>query len=106
MTGLHTEAGLRYDVDAPVATITLCRPDTRNAQSPVMWAALRAIGVSLPPAVRVVVVRATGSSFSSGLDLRLLHQGDVDGDPSLPDLGRRDDGVLDALLASYQDAFT
>jgi enoyl-CoA hydratase/carnithine racemase len=62
------DARVRCEVDGPVATITLSRPDRRNAQTPVTWAALRTIGSDLPADVRVVVVRGEGASFSAGLD--------------------------------------
>jgi enoyl-CoA hydratase/carnithine racemase len=60
---------IRLDRDGPVATVTLCRPDLLNAQTPTMWADLRAIGRELPGDVRVVVVRGEGRAFSAGLDL-------------------------------------
>jgi len=68
-------AGVRLERDGPVATVTLCRPDVLNAQTPQTWAALRDIGRDLPGEVRVVVVRGEGRSFSAGLDLRVA-QGD------------------------------
>jgi enoyl-CoA hydratase/carnithine racemase len=37
-----------------------------------MWQGLAGIGRSLPPEVRVAVVRGEGLSFSSGIDLRIL----------------------------------
>jgi len=61
--------GVRVDTAGPVATVTLCRPDVLNAQTPAMWTTLRAIGRDLPGDVRVVVVRGEGRSFSAGLDL-------------------------------------
>lgn len=60
---------LRLDREGPVATVTLCRPDILNAQTPTMWADLRTIGRELPGDVRVVVVRGEGRAFSAGLDL-------------------------------------
>lgn len=63
-----TSAGVRVERDGPVATVTLCRPDALNAQTPQMWGALREIGRQLPGDVRVVVVRGEGRSFSAGLD--------------------------------------
>ena len=62
-----------------VATITLDRPETRNSQTPATWHALRVIGASLGPDVRVVVVRGAGDTFSSGLDRRMLGPAGVDG---------------------------
>jgi enoyl-CoA hydratase/carnithine racemase len=63
-----TSAEVRLDRDGPVATVTLCRPDVLNAQTPQMWAALREIARELPGDVRVVVVRGAGRAFSAGLD--------------------------------------
>lgn len=65
MTDSADDAGLRHQIDGPVATITLCRPEAGNAQSPLLWAALRDIGASLPGSVRVVVIRAGGKSFNA-----------------------------------------
>jgi enoyl-CoA hydratase/carnithine racemase len=58
----------------PVATLTLCRPDVLNAQTPAMWSALRDIGRDLTGDVRVVVVRGAGRAFSSGLDLTVAQK--------------------------------
>lgn len=66
---------MRLDRDGPVATVTLCRPAVRNAQTPQMWEALREIGRQLPGDVRVVVVRGEGPSFSAGLDRAVLAGG-------------------------------
>ena len=48
-------AGLLLDVTGPVATITLHRPEVRNAQTPAMWRALASVGESLTDDIRVVV---------------------------------------------------
>ena len=65
-------AGLRLAVDGAVATVTLHRPEVRNAQTPAMWRALADVGASLGDDVRVVVVRGEGPTFSAGLDRALL----------------------------------
>jgi enoyl-CoA hydratase/carnithine racemase len=67
-------------------------------QTPRTWAALAAVGAELPAEVRVVILRAEGPSFSAGLDRAELDR--------LPELAALDDGALDALIASYQAAFT
>lgn len=74
MTGTppYAEAGLRLDIAGAVATVTLDRPERRNAQTPHTWTALRAIGESLPTDVRVVVVAGAGRAFSAGLDRSLF----------------------------------
>lgn len=107
-----------YDVDAHVATVTLRRPESRNAQTPAMWSALRAIGAELPADVRVVVIRAEGPSFSAGLDRSLLaglgrdgastvsstNQERVEG-MSVRELNRMDLADMEAEIAGYQEGF-
>ncbi|HEY1322951.1 MAG TPA: enoyl-CoA hydratase/isomerase family protein [Streptosporangiaceae bacterium] len=66
------------------ATITLSRPERRNAMTPGMWHGLAALGHSLPAEVRVVVVRGDGPSFSAGIDLRLLTGEGVPGEDPVP----------------------
>jgi enoyl-CoA hydratase/carnithine racemase len=61
--------GVRLDRDGPVATVTLCRPDVLNAQTPQMWTALRDYARELTGDTRIVVVRGEGRAFSAGLDL-------------------------------------
>ncbi|HEY0700583.1 MAG TPA: enoyl-CoA hydratase/isomerase family protein [Micromonospora sp.] len=66
---MTTTGGLRLECDGPVATVTLCRPDVLNAQTPTMWRAMAEFSRALPADVRVVVVRGEGRAFSAGLDL-------------------------------------
>lgn len=65
--------------DAPVATITMNRPERRNALSSDMMReltdALRSL--SAEPDVRAIVVAANGPAFSAGHDLRELVDGDI-----------------------------
>jgi enoyl-CoA hydratase/carnithine racemase len=98
--------GLRYDVDDAVATVTLCRPEVRNAQTPSMWRGLAAIGEQVPDDVRVVVVRGEGVSFSAGLDRAMLDPARAADDPeSVPGLlARRDDEVL-VTIGGFQRGF-
>jgi enoyl-CoA hydratase len=62
---------LAIEVDGPVATLWLDRPDKRNALGPAFWSdlpkAMAAIGSE--PEVRAIVVAARGPHFSVGLDL-------------------------------------
>jgi enoyl-CoA hydratase len=62
---------IQYAADGPIATITLNRPRYRNAQSYRLLdeidAAFTAAGADR--AVRVVIVRGSGGTFSSGHDL-------------------------------------
>ncbi|APY88979.1 enoyl-CoA hydratase/isomerase family protein [Streptomyces alfalfae] len=98
--------GVRLTIDEAVATVTLTNPAKRNAQSPALWRALAEAGQLLPGSVRVVVLRGEGKSFSAGLDRQAFTPEGFDGEPSFIDLARGDDGVLDATIAEYQEAFT
>ena len=100
-------AGLQYAVDGAVATITLDRPDVRNAQTPTMWRALAAIGREIPDDVRVVLVRGAGQSFSAGLDRAMLDpNGPGDGTESVAGLVALSDDEMSATIDEYQQGFT
>lgn len=103
---LLRRAGVQLDVQGLVATVTLNRPEVRNAQTPTTWAALRAVGAGLGPDVRVVVVRGAGDSFSSGLDRRLLTPEGVEGERSILELMRAPEDELAETIAGYQEGFT
>ncbi len=89
-----------------MATVTLDRPQTRNAQTPALWRDLAAIKSGLPANVRIVVVRAEGPSFSAGLDRRMFTAEGIPGEESLLQLGTRPAAELDAMIASFQRAFS
>ncbi|MGX6607816.1 enoyl-CoA hydratase/isomerase family protein [Micromonosporaceae bacterium Da 78-11] len=97
------EVGVRYDQDGPVATVTLCRPDVLNAQTPAMWAELANISRKLPGDVRVVIVRGEGRAFSAGLDLSVA-QGT--GDSSLARLAQLSPEECADRIAGFQSSFT
>ena len=67
---------LREDADG-VATLTLNRPNARNALSRPLMAALHATldAIDADPAVHVVVIRGAGPGFCAGHDLnrRIKH---------------------------------
>jgi enoyl-CoA hydratase/carnithine racemase len=70
-----------------IATVTLNRPDKRNALNSAVLAGLRRHFDALEGSrdVRVVVVRAAGKAFCSGMDLEdLSRQQTQDGDPERP----------------------
>ena len=75
-----TDAGLDFSVSGSVATVTLSRPERRNAMTPSMWRGLARIGAAIPDEVRVVVVRGAGPSFCAGIDLRMFSADGVPGD--------------------------
>lgn len=99
-------AGLRYDADGAVATITLDRPEVRNAQTPAMWRALALIGEQIPDDVRVVVVRGAGPSFSAGLDRRMLEARGGAGEETVASLLALDDEGMASTIETYQRGFT
>ncbi len=105
ISGLDKD-GVRLTLDEAIATVTLTNPAKRNAQNPALWRALAEVGRMLPGSVRVVVVRAEGTSFSAGLDRQMFTPEGIEGEPSFIDLARSDDAGLDATLAAYQEAFT
>lgn len=97
------EAGVRYDLDGPVATVTLCRPEVLNAQTPAMWAELTNISRKLPGDVRVVIVRGEGRAFSAGLDLSVARSA---GDSSPARLAQLSPAESADRIAGFQSAFT
>ena len=65
---------IRYEVDGPIATITLARPDAANAQNSRLIDELDAAfdRADADDDVRVVVLAAEGKHFSAGHDLKEL----------------------------------
>jgi enoyl-CoA hydratase/carnithine racemase len=100
-----SKAGLRLGIEGGVATVTLNRPERRNAQTPRTWQTLARIGATLPEDVRVVVLRGEGPSFSAGIDLRTFTPEGVPGEEPMltPDTGPDE---LETAIASYQEGFT
>lgn len=97
-------AGLAFEQTGPVATVTLDRPDVRNAQTPTMWRTLAAIGAFLGDDVRVVVVRGNGASFSAGLDRSMLDP-TAEGE-TVAQLLAMSDEQMSATIDDYQQGFT
>jgi len=100
------QAGVRLDLNGELATVTLCDPKRRNAQTPAMWRALAAIGRALPGTVRVALLQAEGSSFSAGLDRAMFTPEGIPGETGFLQLAASADAELDATIAFYQEAFT
>lgn len=99
-------AGLQLDVTDHVATVTLHRPEVRNAQTPTMWRALAELGRGLPDPVRVVVLRGSGHSFSAGLDRAMLDPGAAPaGAESVVDMLSMTDEQISGLIEDYQQGF-
>src|SRR5690242_18617543 len=68
---MPTPATIRTETDGALATVTLARPDKRNALTREMLEELgRALqNIADDPAVHAVVLAADGPSFCAGLDL-------------------------------------
>jgi enoyl-CoA hydratase/carnithine racemase len=97
--------GLEYSVAGPVATITLNRPEVRNAQTPAMWLALAQLGRQIPDDVRVVVVTGAGPTFSAGLDRAMLDPS-TDAEASVIGLLSLSDEAASARIEEFQRGFT
>jgi enoyl-CoA hydratase/carnithine racemase len=95
-------SGLSLDISDAIATVTLDRPERRNAMTPAVWRGLAAIGAGLPAQVRVVVIRGAGPSFSSGIDLRMFSADGVPGEDRLPSPA---DPGFEQWIAGCQEGF-
>jgi enoyl-CoA hydratase/carnithine racemase len=62
---------IRYRRDGDIGTLTLARPEKRNAQNPLMWEELAQLGAELlqDSTLRCLLVTGEGSTFSAGIDL-------------------------------------
>lgn len=97
---------VRLEYHGRRADVVLDSPADRNAQTAATWRALAAVGGWLPSVADVVVLRATGPSFSSGLDRRALTpQGPPEG-PVLAELAAMTPAERDAAIAGYQEGFS
>lgn len=105
MFSLPSNCGISVTVEGERATVTLDRPEVRNAMHPTMWSALATIGRNLPASVRFVVLLGNGKSFCAGLDRRLLAGQSVGGDESFAGLFDLDADEFDRTLGSYQEGF-
>jgi enoyl-CoA hydratase/carnithine racemase len=71
-TTQDTQRLVELQIDGTVATITLNRPDKRNALSLAVVRKLQQAFESLPETVRVAILDGAGTHFSAGLDLSEL----------------------------------
>jgi enoyl-CoA hydratase/carnithine racemase len=99
-------AGLLLDIDGAVATVTLNRPERRNAMTFAMWRGLARIGDALPESVRVVVLQGAGPSFSAGIDLSMFKPTDGEGGESFFDSAGAEPADTDRLIAGLQEGYT
>ncbi len=95
------------DRQGPRLTVTLARPEKRNAQTPTMWARLAEIARTLDEGVRVVVLNAEGQDFSAGLDRGMLSPEGIPGEPRVLSVAaNRGIGETEQLIAGFQEGFT
>ncbi len=97
---------VRCSLEGALLTVTLARPDARNAQTPATWRALAAVGAAVPAQVRVVVLAGEGASFSAGLDRAMLAPQGLPGEASLAEMGTWPPARLTAQIEEFQQAFT
>lgn len=71
---MTTTATIDIAIDGPVATVSLNRPDVRNAMNPTMIGEIRdAMGrLNADPAIRVIVIAGNGKAFCAGGDLNWM----------------------------------
>jgi enoyl-CoA hydratase/carnithine racemase len=105
-TDVPPEAGFVVGVDGAVATVTLNRPAQLNPQSPHTWHWLARVGDELPDAVRIVVIRGAGRSFSAGLDRAMLTPDGVAGAPGLAAIAAGSAAEADATITGFQRGFS
>jgi enoyl-CoA hydratase/carnithine racemase len=99
-----TAAGLELSTSDGVATVTLSRPERRNAMTPSMWHGLARIGDAIGDDVRVVVLKGAGPSFCAGIDLRMFSSEGVPGEDTGPPA--TDPALADSVVAGYQAGYT
>jgi enoyl-CoA hydratase/carnithine racemase len=102
---LLASGGLRLELDGPLATVVLARPERRNAMSNATFSAIGAVPGLLPAQTRVVLIRAEGAMFCAGLDLRLATPEGIPGEKSLADITAGGERFVEDWIAGIQRAF-
>jgi enoyl-CoA hydratase/carnithine racemase len=72
----YAGGALQLSLEAPIAVLTLNRPEARNAFNTAMWRAIPDIvdQVAKDPAIRVLMLRGAGGNFASGADITEFDQ--------------------------------
>ncbi len=99
--GGSLHGGLTVSRQGHVATLTIDRPEKRNAMTAAMWAGLPGVLAELAgdPEVRVLVVTGAGPSFCAGADIADLLSGPDPADPMAE--VRRDNLAAQAALRDF-----
>jgi enoyl-CoA hydratase/carnithine racemase len=103
---LLDRGGVQVARGGAVVTVTMNRPDVRNAMRPSTWAAMASIGASIQDDVRVVVIRGEGEAFCAGLDKRIFAGEALEGEAPITDLFGMTQQEFDAQIGTYQEGFT
>jgi 2-(1,2-epoxy-1,2-dihydrophenyl)acetyl-CoA isomerase len=99
--GLET---LEIEIDGPIGTMTLNRPDSLNAMSPQMLGELPVAASWLADRapIRALIVTGAGRAFCSGGDVNWFKQGVDDESVDLPAEVRRDVEVLHQAIIDFR----
>ncbi len=98
--------GARVERLGGVVHVVLDAPERRNAQTPATWRFLSAVPDLLEPTDRAVILRASGPSFSAGLDTRMFTPEGIPGEESILSIAIRPADEIDAFIQQAQAAFT
>jgi 2-(1,2-epoxy-1,2-dihydrophenyl)acetyl-CoA isomerase len=95
---------LEIEIDGPVGTMTLNRPDSLNAMSPQMLAELpiAASWLADRAPIRALIVTGAGRAFCSGGDVNWFKQGVDDESVDLPAEVRRGAEVLHQAIIDFR----
>jgi 2-(1,2-epoxy-1,2-dihydrophenyl)acetyl-CoA isomerase len=95
---------LEIEVDGPVGTLTLNRPDALNAMSPQMIAELPIAAAWLADRapIRALVITGAGRAFCSGGDVTWFRRGVEDESIDLPSEVRRGAEVLHQAIVDFR----
>ena len=101
----HPHLRVTVDDSRQVLTVTLANAEERNAQTPSLWRALAAAGEAVGDDIRVVVLRAEGTSFSAGLHRGMLSPAGMPGEPHLVATATSAPADTAEMIAGFQRAF-
>ena len=95
---------MRIEIDGPVGTLTLSRPDAMNAMSPEMIGelAIAAPWLADRAPIRTLVVTGEGRAFSAGGDINWFRRGLDDPDADLVAEVRRGADVLHQAIVDFK----
>ncbi len=95
---------MKFEVDGPVGTLTLSRPDHMNAMSPEMIGELALIAPWLADRaqIRALIVTGAGRAFSAGGDVNWFRRGIEEDDIDLVAEVRRGADVLHQAIVDFK----